>query len=65
MLRRGGKEFHVIVAECDGVDAAGADRAPPFLGGKKGGHLAATWADAQKRDVFVSDAKPGAVRQLL
>jgi hypothetical protein len=32
---------------------------------KKGGHVAATWADAQNRYVLVSDAKLEAVRPLL
>ena len=64
-FERGGKEFHVFVARREGVDAAGADRAPRFLDGQKGGHVAATWADAKNRYVLVSDAKLEAVRQLL
>jgi len=64
-FERDGKEFHVFVARVDGVDSAGADRAPRFLDGQKGGHVAATWADAKNRYVLVSDAKLDAVRQLL
>lgn len=64
-FERDGKEFHVFVARVDGIDAAGADRAPRFLDAQKGGHVAATWADAKNRYVLVSDANLDAVRQLL
>jgi hypothetical protein len=64
-FERDGKEFHVFVARVDGVDVPGTDRAPRFLDGQKGGHVAATWADAKNRYVLVSDAKLDAVRQLL
>lgn len=65
MLRGRRKIISGFLARRDGVDAAGADRAPRFLEGKKGGHVAATWADAQNRYVLVSDAKLEAVRPLL
>ena len=64
-FERGGKEFHVFVARREGVDAAGAERGPRFLDGQKGGHVAATWADAKNRYVVVSDAKLEALKPWL
>lgn len=63
-FERGGKEYHVFVARREDVPGAGpaADRPNYF---SRGGHVAASWADASHRYVVVSDADMESLRRIL